>query len=168
MSQIAITSVSGGGGATTFVEDTGSAVPAAGTLNILGGTGIETSGSGSTVTITAVGAGFKWNNVTATSAQMAPENGYAANNAGLVTLTLPLPGGTQFGDTIAAMNIGAGGFKIAQGAGQQIIIGSSSTTIGATGYIQTTTTTDGIELRCGPDNLTWRTTTGPQGNFTFA
>lgn len=164
MSQIAITSVSGGGGATTFVEDTGSAVPAAGILNVLGGAGIATSGSGNTVTITATGGAFKWNNVTATSAQMAPENGYAANNAGLVTLTLPMPGGTQFGNTIAVMGVGAGGWKIAQGAGQQIIIGSGSTTVGAGGYIQATTTTDAIELKCGPDDLTWRCVQAPQGN----
>ena len=168
MSQVALTSVAGGGGVTTFVEDTGSATPAAGIINILGGVGCTTSGSGNTVTIDVSTVGFDWVNVTGTSAQMVKEHGYAANNAGLVTLTLPAPGGTQFGDTVAAMNIGAGGFKIAQGAGQQMIIGPSSTTIGVTGYIQTTTTTDGIELICGPDNLTWRTTTGPQGSFTTA
>lgn len=164
MSQAGFISVAGGGGATTFVEDVGSATPAAGVLNVIGGAGIETSGSGNTVTITATGAGFKWNNVTGTSATMAPENGYAANNAGLVTLTLPLPGGTQFGNTIAVMGVGAGGWKIAQGAGQQIIIGSGSTTVGAGGYLQATTTTDAIELICGPDDLTWRCVQAPQGN----
>lgn len=168
MSQVALTSVAGGGGATTFVEDTGSATPAAGIINILGGVGCTTSGSGNTVTIDVSTVGFDWVNVTATTAQMVKEHGYAANNALLVTLTLPPPGGTQFGDTVAVMNIGAGGFKIAQGAGQQIIIGGSSTTIGAAGSITATTTTDGIELICGPDDLTWRTTTAPQGTFAFA
>lgn len=164
MSQVALTSVSGGGGATSFVEDTGSATPAAGILNVVGGAGIATSGSGNTVTITATGAGFKWNNVTGTSAQMVKENGYEANNAGLVTLTLPLPGGTQFGDTVAVMGSGAGGWKIAQGAGQQIIIGASQSTIGVTGFIQATTTTDSIELTCRADNLTWVPVMAPQGN----
>lgn len=164
MSQVALTSVAGGGGVTTFVEDTGSATPAAGIINILGGVGCTTSGSGNTVTIDVTATGFDWVNVTGTSQQMAAEHGYAANNAGLVTLTLPLPGGTQFGDTVAVMGVGAGGWKIAQGAGQQIIIGSGSTTVGAGGYIQATTTTDAIELKCGPDDLTWRCVQAPQGN----
>lgn len=42
----------GGGGSTTFVTDSGSAAPAANILNILGGTGAETSASGNTVTVT--------------------------------------------------------------------------------------------------------------------
>ena len=45
----------GGAFATQFTEDAGIAVPAAGNLNIVGGTGISTSGAGSTVTITAIG-----------------------------------------------------------------------------------------------------------------
>lgn len=168
MSQAGFISVAGGGGATSFVEDTGSATPAAGVLNVLGGVGCSTSGSGNTVTIDVDTTGFDWVNVTGASQAMSAEHGYFANRASLVTLTLPAPGGTQMGNTIAVVNVGAGGFKIAQGAGQQIIIGIKSTTIGAAGYIQTTTTTDAIELVCGPDDLTWRAVMGPQGNFTFA
>jgi len=41
---------------TTFTENTGSAIPALNNINILGGTGITTSGSGSTVTISATGS----------------------------------------------------------------------------------------------------------------
>lgn len=114
------------------------------------------------------GGGLTWVNVTGTSQQIARGHGYAANNAGLVTLALPLPGGVQFGDTIAVMGVGAGGWKVTQGAGQQIIIGASSTTIGATGFIQATTTTDAIELVCGPDNLTWRCVMAPEGNPTVS
>lgn len=168
MSQIAITSVSGGGGATTFVEDTGSAVPAAGILNILGGVGCSTTGSGNTVTIDVTATGFDWVNVTGTTQQMVAEHGYAANNASLVTLTLPLPGGAQFGNTIAVMGVGSGGWTIAQGAGQQIIIGASATTAGVTGSLSSTMTTDAIELICRPDNLTWAPVRAPQGNLTVA
>jgi hypothetical protein len=46
-----------GGFAALYTEDTGTAKPLAGNLNILGGTGITTSGAGDTVTITATGAG---------------------------------------------------------------------------------------------------------------
>lgn len=40
--------------ATQYDEDSGSATPAAGVLNVVGGTGISTSGSGNTITIDAV------------------------------------------------------------------------------------------------------------------
>ena len=53
MSQFFVNSSSGGGGggATQFTEDVGVAVPAAGNINVLGGSGISTAGSGSTITI---------------------------------------------------------------------------------------------------------------------
>lgn len=43
------------GGANSFPTDSGTATPLAGVLNIFGGTGIETAGSGNTVTITTTG-----------------------------------------------------------------------------------------------------------------
>ena len=43
---------------TSFVTDSGVAVPVANTLNVLGGTGITTAGAGNTVTITATGSTF--------------------------------------------------------------------------------------------------------------
>src|SRR5271166_317071 len=89
MSQAGMISVAGGGGSTTFVENTGSATPSAGILNILGGSGITTSGSGNTVTITAVGAGFTWNDVTGSTQLIAVSNGYVTDNSGGVTYTLP-------------------------------------------------------------------------------
>jgi hypothetical protein len=39
--------------ATSYVEDTGSAAPTGGVLNVVGGTGVTTSGAGNTITITA-------------------------------------------------------------------------------------------------------------------
>jgi hypothetical protein len=63
-SPITVTSTGGsivigisGGIATTFVEDMGTAIPFGGVLNILGGKGISTLGSGSTVTISLSGSG---------------------------------------------------------------------------------------------------------------
>lgn len=47
-------SIGGGTIATTYTADSGSATPAAGNLNILGGPGITTSATGSTVTINSV------------------------------------------------------------------------------------------------------------------
>lgn len=53
MSQFFVNSSSGGGagGTTQFNEDTGTATPVAGVINVLGGDGITTTGSGNTITI---------------------------------------------------------------------------------------------------------------------
>jgi hypothetical protein len=48
-----LTISSGGSVATSYVEDTGSALPSIGILKILGGTGISTSGTGNTVTVSS-------------------------------------------------------------------------------------------------------------------
>lgn len=139
----------------TFTEDSGTATPSANNINILGGAGIATSGSGSSITITATAAGFSWVNVTGTSANMSKEHGYQANNAGLVTLTLPTTVSSTFGDAIAIQGFGAGGWKIEQNAGQQIIFGNHSTSVGAGGSLSSTNQYDGLELVCSSTTTTW-------------
>lgn len=111
-------------------------------------------------------SGYIWNEVTGTSQSMTVESGYIANNAGLVTLTLPAT--ASVGDSIAVAGKGAGGWKIAQNAGQVIRAGASSTTVGATGYLQSTNQYDSIELLCITANTDWVVLTGPQGNITVA
>jgi hypothetical protein len=51
-----LTISTGGTVATSYVEDTGTAVPSGGILNVLGGTAIATTGSGNTITINAEGS----------------------------------------------------------------------------------------------------------------
>lgn len=102
------------------------------------------------------GGGFTWNNVTATSATMAANNGYQSNNAGVVTLALPSTASTTFGDTIRVMGFGAGGWTISQAVGQQIIFGSASTTVGVTGALASTNRYDCVELICSSTTGTWR------------
>jgi ligand-binding sensor protein len=65
------------------------------------------------------GAGVTWVNVTGTSQQAASNTGYIANNAAQVTITLPPS--PAFGDVIQVSGVGAGGWKIAQNAGQSIL-----------------------------------------------
>jgi hypothetical protein len=90
--------------------------------------------------------GVSWVEVTTTSASMAVNTGYIANNAGLVTLTLPATAAQ--GSIIRVTGKGAGGWRIAQNAGQTIFFGASTTTTGATGHLDSTARRDTIELVC--------------------
>lgn len=132
--------------------DTGSATEMGGAVTIAGGTGITTSASGSTVTITAVDS-VSWNEVTGTSASMAVDSGYIANNAGLVTLTLPST--ASIGDHVRVTGKGSGGWRIAQNAGQTIYFGTSSSTTGVGGRLDSTETRDSVELVCVTANNDW-------------
>lgn len=127
-----------------------------------------TSGTTSTAVWTAVSSNisaFFWNNVTGTSASMIVNNGYVANNAGVVTLTLPTT--AAFGAPISIVGQGSGGWTIAQNAGQQIIVGSASTTAGVGGSLSSTNRYDSINLICTAANLTWTARGAPQGILTI-
>ena len=133
--------------------------------NLIAGTNITITNAAGAVTISASGpGGFSWNNVTGTSQAMVSNNGYVANNAGLVTLTLPAT--SAFGDEIAVLGQGAGGWKIAQNVLQNIHLGSSVTTTGTGGSLASTNAFDSIYLICTVANTTWTVEGGPQGNIT--
>lgn len=144
------------GGIATLTGNSGGAVgPTVGNVNIVGSSGVSVVGNPgtSTLTISVTGAGFTWNEVTLTSASMAVENGYIANNVGLVTLTLPAT--AALGDSIKVVGKGSGKWKIAQNVGQTIHFDSSPTTAGVTGYLQATAQYDCLELLCITANTTW-------------
>lgn len=130
------------------------------------GAGISIANAAGSITISGTGSGIGWTEVTGTTQVMAADNGYVASNAGLVTLTLPAT--AAFGTIINIVGKGAGGWKIAQNAGQNIQLGSTSSTVGATGYIESTNRYDSIELLCTTANTTWTVLGGPQGNITVA
>lgn len=92
-----------------------------------------------------------WSEVTGTSQTAAVNNGYITNNAALVTVTLPTT--IAVGQTVRVAGKGAGGWRIAQSAGQQIHFGAVDSTIGATGYIGSTNRYDCVELLCITANL---------------
>ncbi len=94
-----------------------------------------------------------WNNVTGTTATMVAGQGYQANNAGLVTLTMPSVASSTFGDTIRVSGLGAGGWKIQCVATQLIHLGSSATS--AAGSLASTNRYDSIDLVCSSTTTEW-------------
>jgi hypothetical protein len=130
------------------------------------GAGITISNGAGSITISGGGGGYNWTEVIGTSQAMAVDSGYIANNAGLVTLTLPST--AAIGDTIIVQGKGAGGWRIAQNAGQTINFGASPTTTGAGGYLESTNQFDSVELLCITTDTDWAVLTGAQGSLTVA
>ncbi len=137
--------------------------PAAATLSA--GPGISISNASNAVTISGTGSGIGWTEVTGTTQAMVADNGYVANNVGLVTLTLPTT--AAFGTAISIIGKGAGGWLIAHNANQLIHVGSVVSTTGVGGSIASTNAFDSIDLICTVANTTWTTLGGPQGNLTI-
>lgn len=126
--------------------------PSAATLTA--GTGITITNGAGSITINSVGGSLTWTTVTGTTQAAAVNNGYVANNAGLVTVTLPAT--SAVGDMVAVTGINnATGWKVAQNAGNQIFFGTSSTTSGTSGSLASTATRDTIYLLCVTANAQW-------------
>lgn len=125
----------------------------AGSVNVVGNPGANS------LTISVSGSGLTWNNITATSGNMTSNNGYFANNAGLVTLTLPAT--AVFGDYLSIVGLGAGGWKIAANTGQSVRVGANASTV-TTGTVSSGNRYDSIDLVLGPDGVTWFSDGGPQ------
>jgi hypothetical protein len=114
----------------------------------------------------ALGAALTWNVVGGTSQAMSVNNGYVANNGALVTITLPA---TAAQGTVVAVTgglSGAGGWKLAQNAGQIIHFGSVATTTGVTGYLSSNNQFDGVQLLCVQANTDF-VVIASQGNITY-
>jgi len=124
-----------------------------GTIGLTGPTG-TTGPTGPTGSAGPTGAAeITWNDVTGTSQAAAVNNGYVANNAGLVTVTLPAT--AAVGQAVAISGSGAGGWKLAQNASQLINFLAVATTAGTGGYISSVTRYDCIVVRCIVANTTW-------------
>lgn len=94
-----------------------------------------------------------WTEVTGTTQTLAANNRYAANNAAQVTLTLPTT--AALGDQIEVVGKGAGGWRVAQNASQQIRFGDLSSTLGISGRLDSTNQYDSICLVCITANTEW-------------
>lgn len=138
--------------ATSYVTDSGTAIPASNTINVIGGSGIVTSGSGSTVTITS-SASVIWQ-TTSSSGTLSVDNGYVCIAPG-GALSLALPAVSSVGDFIAITLDGATSWTVTQGAGQQIRFGNLETTSGAGGSLASTDQGDTIRMVCSVANTRW-------------
>jgi hypothetical protein len=107
--------------------------------------------------------GTPWTNVTGTTQTAAVNNGYIANNASLVTVTLPST--AAIGQTVSVAGAGAGGWKLAQNASQLVHFGTSVTTTGTGGSLASVNQYDAVEVVCIVANTTW-TVINSQGNLT--
>jgi hypothetical protein len=138
----------------TVGSDSGTATPSSNNFDIVGTGGITTSGATDTITIDGSAiSDFDWNVETGTSATMAVNNGYIANNASTVTFTLPDT--AAVGDEVRVTSIQAA-WSIAQNAGETIYFGDQSTTTGAGGSMTSTDTRDAVHLVCVVANTDWQ------------
>lgn len=104
-----------------------------------------TSGAGS-ITVSAWGGGVSWT-VETVNLNFTVNKGIIANKAGLLTVTLPAT--AAIGDILEITGINtAVGWRIAQNANQRIHLGSTSSTIGVGGYIESTAIRDSVKLVC--------------------
>lgn len=101
--------------------------------------------------------------ITLTSQAIIRGSTYVANNAGLITFTLPAS--ASQGDTFTIIGKGAGLYKIAQNAGQLIHFDAQVTTTGAGGSIQALGQFAVITVICITANTTW-SVMRYVGNFT--
>jgi hypothetical protein len=106
---------------------------------------------------------FPFIEVTSTSQAMAINTGYIANNAALVSATLPAV--SAVGDLVWIVGKGPGGWQIAQNAGQTIHFGNQDTTTGAGGYLASSGQYDAIQLLCTAANTDWTCTGISQGTI---
>lgn len=92
------------------------------------------------------GGGFTWSSIAGAAQALVAANGYIAKNVGLTTFTLPAV--AAVGDEFQIQGYGAGGWMIAQNAGQRVGMGVDVSTIGVGGSVASTDQYDSIRLVC--------------------
>lgn len=136
------------------------ATPVATTITAGGNISID-NGAGS---ITISSSSFQWLDASETTVAMEINKGYIASNSGLVTLTLPAI--APVGARVAVQDSGAGGWTIAQNAGQRVRTNSGQSTTGVTGTTSSSQIFDVIYILCVEENTEW-VFNGGFGNYVF-
>lgn len=113
---------------------------------------------------TGGGGGLAWGIISTTSITVGMNSGYIGNTTALITYTLPAI--FSIGSSFKIVEFKGGSWKIVQLAGQQLFFGHTSTTLGATGYLQSSDTGDAIEMVCCQINSNWATLNAV-GNINF-
>ena len=133
--------------ATSYVTDSGTAIPAANIINILGAGGITTSASGDTILIDDSSSLFTWQVVTSADnpVTLANGNGYIAKGGTAVQFDLPAT--ASVGDTFSIVGYG-NLWTITQAASQSITEGNVASTIGVGGSLTATKITDCVDILC--------------------
>ena len=146
-------------------------LPAVVLTNNESGVTLSGSFSGNGGGLTNLPTALKWQVVAGTSQQAQTNNGYVANSAALVTITLPAS--PAIGAIVRVSGAGAGGWKIAQNAGQSII-GANLGLVGTTWTPRASTlnwrclasSSDGTKLVAGADNGNIYTSTDSGATWT--
>ena len=97
---------------------------------------------------------LNWATITGTAQAATINTGYLINSATLSTITLPAT--AAIGSILEIIGVGAGGWRLAQSAGQQVIFGNLSNTSGAGGQLNSTHQRDAIRLVCITADTTWQ------------
>lgn len=105
-----------------------------------------------------------WDEITGTSQTAIPNSQYIANNAGLVTITLPAT--FAVGDIVWVVGKGTGLWSLVAAAGDTIHFGNQDTSAG--GSITATNRYDAIQVVCTVANSEWSCNGISQGNLTVA
>jgi hypothetical protein len=127
-----------------------SATPAVGIITGSGNITV-TSGAG-TLALSVTGiAATTFVDETTTSRTLTAFQGMVADNAGVVTGTIPAT--TAFGDIFEIVGKGSGGWKLQANSGQTINLGSSPTTVA--GSLASTNRYDSVQVVCVTANTTF-------------
>lgn len=123
--------------------------------NVVAGAGILKTNNSLSVT----GGGLPWTEITSATQAISVNNGYISNRGGGVAFSLPVT--SSVGNVFSVVGK-AGAWSITQGAGQQINVGATSTTVGAGGSLTSAAATDSAQFICITANTIWQVIGGPQ------
>jgi hypothetical protein len=165
---IASTTGGGSGFIATLTGDIGGPVGPDGVdnINIIGSGPITVTGNAGTNTLT-IGSVFPfltWSVIVANQMAITQE-GYFTNGGSRVEVQLPNT--SVIGDTFVVSAINSNGWRITQGAGQNIRLGNQVSTTGVSGYVESTFIGDSITLICSVANTEWNAPIGSIGNITI-